>query len=223
MVHKGHRARLRSKLSKGSLEPHELLELILFNALPRVNTNEIAHALIQKCGGIARVFNSSESFLTEVDGVGENTAMYIRAIAQLMSVCATDICDTDKLAASERELSKYTVGLFLGQYREKTYMLMFSSRDKFIGDLQIGDGFYFQNQIKIFEAVGAAKRNRAKSVVIVHNHPNNVPLPSDTDIATSKKIDIAFGSENISVKHHCIVANNDLIFFTDKVREDDRA
>jgi DNA repair protein RadC len=219
VLHTGHRERLRAKLSKGDIEPHELLELILFNALPRVNTNNMAHELIDKCGGIWGVFHTPPSKLTEVDGIGETAAIYIHAIGRMMGVCAIDACDTKLLATSERELTKYAVGLFLGEGTEKTYMLMFSDKGRFIGHEKIGDGFYFQNQVRIYDAVALAKRNNAKRLIIVHNHPSNVSTPSDTDIATSEHMDIAFSSIGAKIDRHCIVAGGDLIDFTDKVRQ----
>ena len=218
-MHTGHRERLRNKLLKGEIEPHELLELILFNALPRVNTNNIAHELINKCGSVSAVFNAQPSKLMEVEGIGATAATYIHAIGKMMGVCAIDSCDTKLLFTSERELTKYTSGLFIGESVEKTYMLMFTDKGKFLGHDKIGEGFYFVNQLHIYDAVARAERQKAKRIVVVHNHPSGIAVPSDTDIATSRHMDIAFSSIGAKIDRHCIVANNDLIDFTDKVRE----
>lgn len=79
-VHINHRSRLRErymKLGADGLDAHELLELFLFDAIPRVDTNPIAHRLLERFGSLWGVFNASESELTEVKGIGEHAAGYI--------------------------------------------------------------------------------------------------------------------------------------------------
>ena len=80
-IHEGHRQRLKRKLLNSDDEeilPHEALEALLFYALPQKNTNEIAHELIQRFGGISRVFEANMSDLMQVDGVKEHTATLLK-------------------------------------------------------------------------------------------------------------------------------------------------
>ena len=217
-MHSGHRERLKAKFSNGELEPHELLELLLFYSIPRVNTNELAHALINKCGGISKVFSSPKSTLMEVDGIGENSAVLIRTVGELMGVCAQDNSCTDNMLTNRDRLYDYIKSIFFGQCREKTFMLMFSAKKRFIGQLQIGDGFYFQNQVLTYDAVAAAVRKKAKYVIIAHNHPNDVLMPSDTDMETSNKINFAFENFGISVLCHFVVAQGSCVSYQNKMK-----
>ncbi len=82
-MHEGHRRRMYEKLKSGdSLYEHELLEILLFNAFQRKNTNPIAHALLDAFGSIAGVFNAEVEQLCAVEGVGESVALYLKCIGE---------------------------------------------------------------------------------------------------------------------------------------------
>lgn len=86
--HKGHRARLRQLAHAGGLEnfsPHNVLELLLFNPIKQKNTNEIGHALIDHCGGFKEVFEADVEKLTEVEGVGAGTAVFLKSVYEVYS------------------------------------------------------------------------------------------------------------------------------------------
>lgn len=81
--HEGHRERLRAQVRKSGLDnmhPHQILEMILFTAIKRKDTNELAHDLLSHCGGLKEVFTADIETLTEVKGIGQNTAVYLKAL-----------------------------------------------------------------------------------------------------------------------------------------------
>ena len=93
MTHDGHRERLKKRFlnSPDSFENHELLELILFYAIPRKNTNETAHKLLNRFGSVKRILDANIEALVEVEDIGPNVALYIKAIAKLLSKYGTSI------------------------------------------------------------------------------------------------------------------------------------
>ena len=85
MEHAGHRKRLIEKLEKGMLHEHEVLEALLFNAVPRKNTNDLAHRLLAEFGSVPAVLEAPISLLKKVDGVGESVAAYIKCVEETRS------------------------------------------------------------------------------------------------------------------------------------------
>ncbi|MBQ3463248.1 MAG: hypothetical protein IJH36_09080, partial [Clostridia bacterium] len=86
-IHAGHRQRMRKNFQSGGFKgwhDHNVLEYILFRVIPRADTNEIAHHLIDGCGGFAEVFRASKEKLTDIMGVGDETAEYLRMLGEFV-------------------------------------------------------------------------------------------------------------------------------------------
>ena len=117
-VHAGHREKLRKKFLKNkdfsNMEEHEILELLLFYALPRVNTNIIAHELINECRGLDRVFTAPREQLKAVDGVGDKVCDYIDILSAFVRYCNSyEVTDMSKLKSDN--VIKYFKNLFYGR------------------------------------------------------------------------------------------------------------
>ena len=120
MQHDKHRERLRKKLLDGvALEDHEILEMLLFYALPRINTNELAHDLIDQNGSLAKVLCARQEELMKIDGIGEKSAVLMRLIDEISRRTIREMCNTDELLTSEVELDKYLCSLFALEDQEK--------------------------------------------------------------------------------------------------------
>ncbi len=206
MGHEGHRERLRAKALKEATETHEKLELLLFSALPRVNTNEIAHELLQTFGDINGVFCAPIEQLMLIDGVGKAAAVQIRNVAAIIREYEMTQCPTNQLLDRRNELEQYLISLFAGVPVEITYMLMFSRTKKFLGYKAIGKGDATQNTVFLVKAIRYAYEKKAKSVIMVHNHPNRLPYPSDVDIRSSHAMNVAFSKNGMTVRNHFIVS-----------------
>ena len=129
MTHDKHRQRLRERFlnSPDSFEDHELLELILFYSIPRKNTNETAHRLIERFGSVRGILDASIDSLVEVDDIGMNTALYIKAIAKLVSKYSISDQKSDGILKSPAALSTFLKSLFIGTQNEISYILLFDN------------------------------------------------------------------------------------------------
>ena len=142
-THAEHRKRLRARFlaAPESFEDHELLELLLFYSIPRINTNEIAHDLISRFGSLKGVVDASLSSLQTVKGVGENSALYLRAIAELLFRYERASCDVEAPLSSAASLGKYLRSLFVGTESEISYILLFDTAKRLLLCEKLSTGY----------------------------------------------------------------------------------
>jgi len=217
-MHTGHRQRLREKIDADCVKDHELIEAYLFPSLPRVNTNEIAHRLLDAFESIEGIFSASKKQLLQIEGIGPKTADHIRLTSKLIRQMLIDSCHKNKIGSNEFERRRYTLALFFGLYEEKTFMLMFSKNEKFIGCVEIGSGSYWECRVSMKQALACAVSHKATSVIFAHNHPDGITVPSDADIETSRLLTVSFGNADIKVTDHVLIADNTYVSFVDKIK-----
>ena len=209
MDHSEHRKRILARYDRGEyLEDHELLEILLFFSRPRVNTNGIAHDLIDTCGSLGDVFHSTEDRLVSVDGVGTHSARLIRIISDIMFRCNLSACDTTRIFSDVSERERFLYALFDGEENEKVYMIMFSKTKRYIGFDLIGEGLLSKGEICVTNATEKALKSGATHVIIAHNHPGGLALASKTDSESAERMNIIFGDAGITVAAHYVVAGH---------------
>ena len=216
--HEGHFERLREKFDKGMLEDHEVLELLLHYVIPRVNTNERAHVLIYSSGGLSHLFDRSKKSLCLVEGIGPKSADFLRVIAEIIKRYILDTCDTTALLSDKEQLHNYLRGIYVGAYSEEGYMLMFKSNGKFLGCESIGTGTRVEGVLYVKTAVCIARDAGADTVIIAHNHPDGIDVPSDMDLETARKLDIGFGNAGMKVAEQYIVADSKCVPLSTKLK-----
>ena len=109
-MHEGHRNRMLDRAKAGDLQDHELLEILLFNPIPRKNTNETAHKLLATFGSLKNVLSAEEAELMRIEGVGKRTAQYLASVAELVSRVA---------AAPASSPAAFSFGNFSSYVRER--------------------------------------------------------------------------------------------------------
>lgn len=211
MTHDGHRERLRSRFlnSPDSLEEHEILELVLFYSIPRKNTNEIAHNLLNRFGSIKGVLDADINAIAEIKDVGKKTALHIKSIAKLLSKYAISEQKSDGLLRSPTALTLFMKNLFVGTQNESSYILLFDNSKRLITCEKIGEGFSMEHNLSLRKAVLSAITSNATSAILVHNHPNGKAIPSRDDLYATNKAKMTLDALGITLMEHFIVADND--------------
>lgn len=208
--HAGHRARLRYKWEKGSyFEKHEFLELLLFFSIPRSNTNEIAHALLDRFGSIQGILNADPKELRSVPGVGKNTVFFMSVLSALISHYNEEQIDKDILFSSQEELSAYVKTLYVGDSTEKVYILFFDSAGRLKSVERVGEGFSSLSELSLQKINKLAVQSDAAAAVLTHNHPSGLSRPSNKDFQTNKRIAEALRLLGIVLIDHIVVSGNE--------------
>ena len=218
--HQGHRQRLRETYLRAGLEnlsDVNRLELLLFYALPRGDTNPLAHALLQDFGSLSAVLDASVERLMEVDGVGRSTAALIRLVSEL-NACAElekarnrsqGILDTTGKCAD------YLLPCFFGLSAEVVYVLCLDARCKLLACRKLGEGNVNAANVSVRKIVETALHYNAASVVLAHNHPAGLCRPSEEDESTTLRIWRALDAVNVQLVDHIVVSGSDYCSMAD--------
>lgn len=192
-----------------------VLELLLFYAIPRKDTNELAHALLDHFGSLDRIFEASVPELEEVPGIGENTALLITLVPQITRryLMAKGNCISS--ITSSAEAGKYLVPRLMFEKEEKLLLLCLDAKKSVISCVSLGSGVINAVDVNVRKVVENAVRNRASSVILAHNHPSGVALPSREDERITREIASALKLVGIPLDDHIIVAGDDFVSFAD--------
>lgn len=208
-VHDGHRERLRGRFIEHGLDSfNELnaLELLLFYAIPRRDTNPIAHALLDRFGSLNGVFEAGIRELTEVDGIGESAAALIKLTPQLVKKSIASRGGSKPLIATTRQAAEFLVPRFLYEKDEFFLLLCLDSGKRLISCTEIGRGVVSSVDVNVRRIAETALKDRATYVLISHNHPDGNALPSREDDYVTKQVCSAMRSISIPVTDHLIIS-----------------
>lgn len=210
-MHDGHRERIRQRIiAEGTdgFDEHQLLEALLFYSIPRSDTNETAHRLIEEFGSLAGVFSASYEELLRVFGIGESSALLIRLIAGINRKIAISKNRGGQRFASLEKICRYLANLYVGINVERVYLMMFDNGMKLIDCARICDGTVNTAVMLPRLMIEKALLKRASNVVVAHNHPDGVAVPSGDDISTTEMLRSAFDLVGIHMLEHVIIAGN---------------
>lgn len=190
-IHQGHRKRMKAAMLEHGLDglnEHQVLEILLFYAKPQVDTNPIAHDLIQHFGTLKGVLEADYEDLLKVNGIGENAASLIK-FAQMFSgryLCASCF-DGDVLHFGDTvALRRYYEGAFLGVKVEQIRAMLFDDELNMIKEQVIMDGTIGRVELSTRKFADFVIKNNCSRIVIAHNHPNGPCLPSTEDVESTK-------------------------------------
>lgn len=207
-LHAGHRKRLRESVSENGfsqLEDHVLLELLLFYSVPRGDTNNTAHLLLRNFGSLSGVLNAKPEELKAVPGIGENSAVLIGTLSEIYSRIFKENCGVrDKFTKSE-DVDRVAKTLFFKENSEVVYIVCFDEAMRHRGTFRVIEGDFNRVDINFRAILETAALAKAKSVVIIHNHPHSSHLPSLSDVDATRDIAVALRRCGIKVKDHMIV------------------
>ncbi len=207
----GHRERLRERFRKGGAEAlpdYELMELILFRAIPRQDTKPIAKAIIEKFGSFAEAMSASEQRLMEVDGVGPAVALEIRLVREAALRLTQRNLMKRPLLSTGQQVLDYCRAAMAFEPREQFRILFLDNRNRLIADEVQSRGTVNHTPVYVREVVRRALELSATALLLVHNHPSGDPTPSRADIDMTKEIVSAAGKLGIAVHDHIIVGKD---------------
>lgn len=211
-VHDGHRQRLREQFltcGVSSFQPHQLLELLLFYAIPRRDTNELAHRLLERFGSLRGVFRAGAEELRAVEGMGEGAAALIRLVGDISLF--TQRSETQETIFTDESIGPYFIDLLRGQKTELAYVACLDAKCKLLTCRCVSKGTVGSVSVEPRQVVEQALYAGARSVIIAHNHPGGVAVPSSGDIFATGRIWKALNVLGIPLLDHIIVADDDYV------------
>lgn len=220
-IHRDHRSRMKARFQAQGLDglnDHEALELLLYFAVPRVDTNPIAHRLLDAFGSLHGVIDATPDALKSVPGVGENSALLLRLVREMMRRYAMDKAERDLKGAAlttTELIGEYLAPWFVGVQEERLVALATDMKGKVLGAAEMSRGTTRATDVNIRKIAEFAIRYQAASVIIAHNHPGGLALPSHDDMQTTRRIRDTLASLSIGLRDHIIVAGDDYISMRD--------
>ena len=204
----GHRQRLRERFltaGSASLADYELLELLLFPALPRGDVKPLAKTLIDRFGGFAGVINAEISALQAVPGLGETSAIAIKAVqAAIQRVLKAEIIERPVLSSWQSVLD-YCHAAMAHARIEEFRLLFLDRRNALIADEVQQRGTVDHTPVYPREVVKRALDLGASAIILVHNHPSGDPTPSKADIEMTREVAKAARTLGIELHDHLII------------------
>ncbi|MBR0653000.1 JAB domain-containing protein [Roseomonas terrae] len=208
--HAGHRARMRAKLLNAgpdALLDHELLEMVLFLALPRRDTKPIARALLTRFGSFANAVSAPLTALREIEGLGDAGAAALRVVqGAALRLARAEVMDRPVLNNWDRLLA-YLAAALSREKVEQFRVLFLDTRNRLIADEAQARGTVNHTPVYPREVVRRALELQATALILVHNHPSGDPAPSRADLDMTQEVKAAASALGIVLHDHLIVGN----------------
>jgi len=217
-VHDGHREKMRQRFLGGGLEnfaDHEALELLLYYAIPRRDTNVTAHLLLERYGTLKAVLSAPVEDLQKVSGVGENAAILLRLVPRLVQKARLSDNGREIVLNSTEKAGSYLLERFAGEKNEVIFQLCLDRKGKLIACKRMSDGGAAAADLNIRHLVENALLTSASAVILSHNHPSGIALPSQEDYATTRQVQEALRTIGVELADHIIVADGDFVSLAD--------
>jgi len=212
----GHRARLRARLlaaGPDAIAEHELIEMVLFLALPRRDTKPIARALLARFGSYANAISASVPELLSVEGLGEAGVAALKIVqASAQRLAKAEVLYRPVLSNWDR-LMEYLQAVLAREKVEQFRVLFLDNRNRLLADEQQAQGTVNHTPVYPREIVKRALELHATAIILVHNHPSGDPSPSDDDISMTREIKQAASALSIVLHDHVIVGNGRWLSF----------
>lgn len=213
-AHVAHRERLRARYRREGLdgfEPHEVLEMLLFYAIPRRDTNPIAHALLRRFGNLAAVMDAPVEELMQVQGIGENAACLIKLMPDLYRRYLVSKETDTVYVAGTRDAAAHVVSRLEGRRNECVVLLLLDSRHRVLYCDVVNEGTCVTANIYVRKLVQKAVQYDAVFAYLAHNHPSGEVLPSEQDLYATQLVYQALQSVNVELCDHIVVGGGDYI------------
>lgn len=216
-IHDGHRQRLKEEfLARPSSFPdHKVLELLLFYANPRSDTNETAHLLLEHFGSLAGVLDAEPADLIKVDKVGNHAVVLLKAVKEIAGRYLCDRSSMEGIIRSSRDAYTVLRPYFFGATCERLCVLCTDGKRKMLGVRQVSEGDVNAVQIIPRLVAGAALSLNAAGVILAHNHVSGLAYPSPEDQIATLELRKALAGVGIELLDHVIFVDGDMVSLKD--------
>lgn len=218
-LHKGHRERMRLRFYQKGAEgfaDHELLELLLYYAVPRGDVNPLAHRILQEFGSLSMLFSSDAVEIARRCGIKESTALLICLQSAFANRVQQEKWRMRPKLDSVSALGQYAVDLLSQYQHERFYMVCLDSRKILIHTCLISEGTINESVVYPRLVVEQALKYKAVAVAFLHNHPGGTLVPSLQDIEMTVRMAKILREIGISVMDHIIVADQEYCSFVQR-------
>lgn len=206
-----HRKRLRDRFAEGgsqAVAEYELLELLLFRAIPRQDVKPLASALMARFGDFGRVLSAPVAQLLQVPGIGPSTALDLKLIEAAAQRMARARVMQRAVLTSWSDLIDYCHTLMAHRDTEHFRVLFLDRKNVLIADEEQARGTVDHVPVYPREVVKRALELNASALILVHNHPSGDPTPSSADLAMTRQIIDAGALLGITLHDHLIIGKS---------------
>lgn len=214
-IHDGHREHMRQRFLKGGLDSfadHEALELLLYYAIPRKDTNAIAHMLMSRYGALSSVMAAPVEDLMRVEGIGENAAILLKLVPRLCQKARlADAHRQELILNSAARAGSYLMEHFMGEKNEVLYQLCLDRKGKLLACKRLGEGSISSVPLDLRRLMENAILSSASAVILAHNHPSGLAKVSEEDLAATEQARAALATIEVLLSDHIIVADRDFV------------
>ena len=212
----GHRQRVKNRFRKEGLDSFDevhALELLLFYVIPQRDTKPLARTLLDRFGSLPLVLEATADELMKVPGVGENVATFLNLVLASGRYYAIRKSEEPVFLNTIQECGEYLVSHFMGMRNEAVYLLCLDAKCKALCCLKLAEGDVNSANVPLRRVVEVALGTNATSVILAHNHPSGMAVPSLEDVRTTERIAGALGAMDIALVDHIVVADKDFTSF----------
>lgn len=211
-IHAGHRMRIRERYMASGFENfsnHEILEMLMFYGIPRKDTNELAHDLINKFGSLSAVLEAPVDIL-KGNGVPENAAILIKLIFDLSQSYINDKNYNVKKHYSTQDVKRRILDTLINADDEKIFLVLYDTKG-----VELFSGIISENEMNwtddfILRTVELCIKYHATSVIIAHNNLSGIAFPSAKDVDNTIKLSVSLSNVSVKLNNHYIVGDREV-------------
>ena len=213
-IHSGHRQRVKERFRQEGLDNFsdvQALEFLLFYCIPRQDTNPIAHRLLDTFGSFTQVMEAPVEELKKVEGMGENAALFLSLVTAAGRYYQISRSMQHRILRSLDACGEYLLPFFFGCRNERVMLLCLDAKCKVLCCKEVGEGSVNSAGVPIRRIVEIALSSNATTVVLAHNHPSGLALPSHEDVHTTHRVAAALDAVDVVLADHIVVADDDFV------------
>lgn len=213
-IHAGHRQRMKEKFLTWGLNgwsDHEVLELLLFYAIPQGDVNPLAHRLMERFGSLDRVLDALPGELTQVPGMGEHSAALLKLVPAILGRYLGQRTRVGTTIHTVEDARAALTRCFSGARNEKVCILCLDAKRRYIDIRLISEGNVNNSDVTIRRAAEECLAMKASYCYLAHNHVTNIALPSPEDVITTDVVRAALAPLQVQLIDHLVFSDDDMV------------